>query len=468
MVLTGIGTMSPLMEIANLVAPALLMAVLWFFLGPTLETAIALIPFTIVMTVLWLAVRPTFFRRLLSGMREKRLYRKGRMLAAGKPPPTFTFPYVIVAWSFFFVMGISFPPPALLSGSLDQIAELGRQYNSYRLLAMIPLVMAAVVIHLRPNHSRELKYTLVLILLPAVSLFATGAQTRDLFSGRSIETAHPTIAYSIIYAVVVFVSLAISLWYVFVFLALSLFASYWIKTGRVTRSSSGKIGFAFFRVRFFGPFMLLCGLAPDIAVVFLGGRYVLGEAFRRHPIVYLRSFRHEGAGKIFGRAIAPALAPFGVIRALVHESQTGRVLLSSTSIWQFGSLETVPDASWQSWVSDAVRSSSLAVIDCTVRTESVDWEIQTSLRELDAGRVLVMTTDQAPVVAANGATVSSYAADRGGIKRLRAQVTSWAGQALNINMRKAKGIAACVWLLVLATVLLRIFLVPLSVGRSIG
>jgi hypothetical protein len=87
----------------------------------------------------------------------------------------------------------------------------------------------------------------------------------------------------------------------------------------------------------------------------------------------------------------------------------------------------------------------MVLIDCSVRTESIEWEVETALRETDPVRVLVITADQTADVTISGATILSYSTDRKGIKRLRAQVNSWAEKVLEINLRKSSRIGACVW-----------------------
>jgi hypothetical protein len=97
-----------------------------------------------------------------------------------------------------------------------------------------------------------------------------------------------------------------------------------------------------------GPLILiLFFFAKDLMLVLLMIRYLSGERFRRQPVIYLRSFYYDAAAKVFGEAVAPALAPFGVIKGIVHSKQTGGALFSRTSIWQFGLVATVPDAHWK-------------------------------------------------------------------------------------------------------------------------
>lgn len=411
-------------------------------MSPFFDRAIQFVPFLIVVLVIWLLVRPTFLRRFLSGIREKSIYRTERPGSRDQPIRRFALPYVAGLWCVFFLAGIALGTPALSAEDLQQ-------YQSYRILLAMPCLIAAVAVHLRPNHSRELKYTLLLAPVPAVGLFLAGAELRDL--GRTLDGP-------VEYAVWAILEL-ISLWYLFAFIAVSLSLHSLVMSadtaGTASESMRGYV-FAFLRAPSFGPLTLFCLASnPDVAIVLLSGRYVVVEAFRRHPIVYLRSFQYEGAATTFGRAIAPALAPFGVINALVHGSQTGRVLLAKTSIWQFGLLTTVSDSAWKNWVSHAIARCKLVVIDCTVRTESVDWEIETALRQRDPDRVLLMTLGPDAVVAAASATLLSYSADRAGTKRLRAETAAWAGAATGIDLPKARRVDMWVWLFVFAFIVAR-------------
>lgn len=399
------------------------------------ELLVQLLPFALFLLVGWLLLGRSFLRRLLAGLREKKIYRREHPWIARESPTRFALPYVVVIWCFLLVSGIVFGP------SSSEIKSIGdSSINAYRFFATLPFLIIAVVIHLRPNHSRELKYTLLLGSIPAVTLFLSGPYIRDQF-----VTADFSIASFVFLSIYLILVIVMGFWWVVVVIAISLL----LKAGTIARSRPIKIQryiFSFLRMPSVGFFVLpSLFFAPAFAIIFLTGRFVFGEAFRRHPIVYLRSFRYERSAATFGRALAPALAPFGIIQALVHESQTGRILLSKSSIWQFGMLATVPNALWQGWVEGAIRNCSLVLIDCSVQTESVEWEIETALRETDPARVLVITTGQTADVATTGATILSYSTDKGGIKQLRAQVSFWAEKTLQMDLRKARWIAACFW-----------------------
>ena len=324
--------------------------------------ALPFIPIAFVLVIVWLLMRPSFLRRLLSRTRESSLYRRESNGLRTRAAPRFSLPYVAIGWALLFAAGV------ILAPLIHQDAEaLAKQYRPLMALGMVPFLIGALFIHLRPNHSRELKYTLVLIPL-GWELFFAGASTRQMV----------VLPDSWLELLIIAIILPLLLWWASIFLAAMLLLPRLLHrwdTGSQSFSRSYIQIFSILRMRTFWIVMLIgVMIAPTIAIPLLGARYILIEAFRRHPILYLRSFHQEQASTIFGRAIAPALAPFGVIEALVHRTQTGSSLLSRAPIWQFGLLAAVSDTDWQSWVNDGINRCSLVVIDCSLRTESVDWE----------------------------------------------------------------------------------------------
>jgi hypothetical protein len=117
------------------------------------DLAISFIPFLLVVLVIWLLVRPTLLRRFVSGIREKYTYRTEQPVSRDRPIRRFALPYVAGLWCVFVLAGIALGTPALSAEDLQH-------YRLYRILLTMPCLIAAVFVHLRPNHSRELKYIL--------------------------------------------------------------------------------------------------------------------------------------------------------------------------------------------------------------------------------------------------------------------------------------------------------------------
>jgi hypothetical protein len=419
-----------------------------------LDIVLSLIPITLIGIVLWLLLRPTFLRSRLSRIRERRIYQRARDAEGPSAPSRLPFVYVAAAWMAVLVIGIAFAPsqPAVT----EAIGNTQQTWSAYRSLVTAAAFVVALIIHLRPNHSRALKYGIVFAAIPSLDLFVSGGTLRDVIAGYR----------DLLDALVTGVLIVLAFWWIAAFLAIGASLPRWCKAARTIsetgRATSALYLFAFFRSSGFGPGVLLClFFVHDIGLLLLAGRYVLVEAFRLHPIVYLRSFRHDGAAITFGRAVAPALAPLGVIRALVHGKQTGSTLLSRTSIWQFGLLATVADEHWQSWVGEALAQATLAVVDCTMPSKSVDWEIRTSLEKLGPRRVLVTSAQRDAASPLGFGEVLFYTNDPAGRRALKRQVREWAAGVLGFDLRKALRIRIFAWSFIGVFALARLVLVTL-------
>ena len=243
----------------------------------------------------------------------------------------------------------------------------------------------AAIIHFRPNHSRLLKYFVLLLPLPLDDLmYLPGELFLGPHAGRSFN-----------FYIECLISFPVTAWGLTLSMVLMIFGIYWLKRTENNTCSFSRYEytvFHFIRAKWSGLFMLILILVnfKNLLLVLLVVRYIAIERFLQRPIVYLRSFHHQHADQVFGRAIAPALSSYGVIIGLVHNLQTGSRLFSRTSLWQFGWMAVVPDGRWQEWVSAALNQASLAIIDGSVVTESVLWEIRTAVSALDVTRIAVI------------------------------------------------------------------------------
>jgi hypothetical protein len=227
-----------------------------------LDFAIQLIPVALFVTVIWLSVSPTFLRRLISRFREKAIYESERSTSKYRPAPRFALFHVLVSWSVLFVIGISIGIHfgLQLFGSREEV-------RNTQFAILIPLLVASFIIHLRPNHSRELKYSLILTGLGGVGFLQTGSLAGLGFSG--IDTP---IKLEIPLAVVI-----LGFWFIPVFIAVTWSLPYWIRAMNSRYLFRGKVArysLAFFRLHQFGPLVLVClFFQPDVAMILLAGRW---------------------------------------------------------------------------------------------------------------------------------------------------------------------------------------------------
>ena len=224
-------------------------------------------------------------------------------------------------------------------------------------------------------------------------------------------------------------------WYALLVAIIAVLGGMWIRrqasAGQTIPRAWEQFLFTLVHVRIAGPVILiLMLLSKGLVLVLLMIRYLTGERFRRQPVIYLRSFHYDAAAEVFGKAIAPALAPFGVIKGLVHSEQTGGDLFLRTSIWQFGLMATIPDARWKDWVANALSSASLVIIDRSVPTESVMWEVGTALHFIGQRRVLIISRNQTLIDTTSDVKIIKYGQEPDALTRLRRDIGSWAGRTL--------------------------------------
>jgi hypothetical protein len=360
-------------------------------------------------------------RRVLSNLWEQRIYEGNRLTLDGPNPDRVPLAFLLGFWTFALLIGLTVLPIANISRDLLIWLGFGLSIPIY------VLVVIAVFVHMRPNHSRQLKYSLVmaslplpqLLLAPSIALHALGhvygAEKTLLLVGSAV-------------------GVLVTSWSVLVVAAIALLGRTWIK-----RSSQGhpplspweRFVFALVHLRYAGPLFFICFLLSANAVlVMLAIRYVAVERFRYQPIVYLRSFHHKSAGEIFGRSIAPGVASLGVIKALVHDQQKGSVLLSSASIWQFGLLATVPDTHWQEWVTKDLARACLVIIDSSILTRGVQWEIDAALLYVKRENLLIITDGRELELASPPITILHYTGQPNALAQLRSSVATWGRSAL--------------------------------------
>jgi len=239
----------------------------------------------------------------------------------------------------------------------------------------------------------------------------------------------------------------------FIAILIAIFGGLWVR--RASHNYHASIGpfaeivFTFVRMRFAGLMSLLClFLSPDLFLILMVIRYVVIERFRRQPILYLRSFHHDRAVEIFGSAVSPALAPFGIIKGLVHQKQRASVLLSRTSIWQFGTMLTVSDDHWQEWVLRSLKNVRLVVVDISILTESILWEIDRVLENVDRRKILIITDDESRIFSTTDIAIAHYGADlKSGACRLRQYISTWATVVLSSSRSRSRW-AVVAWVLV--------------------
>lgn len=371
----------------------------------------------------------------------------GQRTPLQEPTPGYiALPYLLALWVLTFLLGL------ILAPTVDLRTQLNPANSPFILvpialqLGLLVCVGAGILVHFRPNHSRQLKYSLIMAGLPLLALFLEPRSILD-----TLEQAVP-VDLSFLRVALLF---CVVFWYAILVGIMAVLGGKWIRrqasAAQAIPRAWEQFLFTLTHVRIAGPVILISLLlSKGLVLVLLMIRYLTGERFRRHPAIYLRSFHYDAAAEVFGKAIAPAIAPFGIIKGLVHSEQTGGDLLSRTSIWQFGVMATVPDALWRDWVKNALSSASLVIIDRSVPTESVMWEVDTALHFIDKRRVLIISRDQTPVNTTSDVKIIMYGNEPDAMTHLRRDIGSWAASTVpdgRSKLLKANVVLICAMLL---------------------
>lgn len=261
--------------------------------------------------------------------------------------------------------------PQFLSSLLPESFTLSRKFIA---LILFPIgflcIGIGLFIHFQPNSERERKYTFLLlgesIFLILKSLQDKDLDLLDLWIGNFIYV-------------------------LFLFGVIGTLLTWWLKSNLARKNNypSPRIRktYKLVKILSFGTFMFLWW--PADTMLYLLFRYLLTEYMRLFPIVYLRSFNYKESTEVFAKLIAEA-SRFGVIVCLVHEKQKTSEVFARTHINYQGQTFTISDEFWQDWVLDKLRRSSVVIIDSSVGSESVDWEISTALNLVDPSRIILL------------------------------------------------------------------------------
>jgi hypothetical protein len=124
-------------------------------------------------------------------------------------------------------------------------------------------------------------------------------------------------------------------------------------------------------------------------------RFCVGERLSARPILYFRSFSDAHASRIFSRIVAPAAAVHGVVVALVHDKQRGSDLQGGIHPMQCATVLAVPEDEWRSWVEHQLSRASAAILDRSVLSKGLEWELEAASAAL-GDRLIVLESDDTP------------------------------------------------------------------------
>lgn len=135
---------------------------------------------------------------------------------------------------------------------------------------------------------------------------------------------------------------------------------------------------------------------PLFLVPYLNLRYLVGKRLENAPIIYLRCFSYSQGPSSLGTIVARVATYFGVLFAIVHPRQKGSDLLFQSRITEQALVSLVPDKDWQEFVMAKLSICSAVIIDRTMSTESLQWEIAKAIELVDPSRIAILQKKGTP------------------------------------------------------------------------
>jgi hypothetical protein len=187
---------------------------------------------------------------------------------------------------------------------------------------------------------------------------------------------------------------------------------------------------------FLGPAVIFCGfllmnplaIGWQLLAVYLLFRYALGERFVHEPILFLRSFRSTEAADAFGRILTRTASGYGVVVGLVHATQRSSDLHRLARVTDHGKFHLVSDDQWQGWVLAHLKRCSAVIIDVSVETGSVIWELANARRIAGPDKLLVLRQEGASATIPSGCQIVLYKGNGGVADTEKSLVFDWLTQ----------------------------------------
>jgi hypothetical protein len=126
-------------------------------------------------------------------------------------------------------------------------------------------------------------------------------------------------------------------------------------------------------------------------------RYLLVERMKGAPIVYLRSFHSDESAIVLGKIVLPAARRFAPVVTVSHPLQPASRILNRGDP-EMLNLSRLPDSEWHTWMTQRLRTASAVIVDSTVSSAGLLWELDAARRTLPPERIVIMVVDGSLVV----------------------------------------------------------------------
>jgi hypothetical protein len=177
--------------------------------------------------------------------------------------------------------------------------------------------------------------------------------------------------------------------------------------------------------------LLLAGGYFGLAFVILVVLYQVGQKALEHPILYLRSFHDHDTSVVLAKLVMPTAGRLAPVLATAHARQPPEELYRRTNVLTTSRVTVLPDAAWRDWLLSALPRCRAALIDVSVGSEGVLWELEQAKVILPPTRFMVLAQGKVPppTLDLTDVTVVPYQLGWRGRFRARKALRSWLKRA---------------------------------------
>lgn len=143
------------------------------------------------------------------------------------------------------------------------------------------------------------------------------------------------------------------------------------------------------------------------------------------PILYLRSFRYANGPTAFTKIISGPSSRIGVVFALAHKLQPPSELHGQLSFDKQAHASLISDEDWKIWLIQKLRVAFIVIIDLTIESDSLSWELSESLRLVPNQRIIIFQHADTAVKSPELIECIRYDLSKKGIKKARKLFKIW-------------------------------------------
>ncbi len=136
--------------------------------------------------------------------------------------------------------------------------------------------------------------------------------------------------------------------------------------------------------------------------------YLIGQRSLENPILYLRSFHDHNTPVVLAKIVMPAAVRFAPVIATAHALQPPEELYRKTNFLTAARLQLLPDSAWQEWILATLPRCRAVLVDVSVSSGSLVWELEHARAVLPAEKIVVLVQEEAPPIDLPGVLVVRY------------------------------------------------------------